>query len=128
MKQPNVLILYPGQESYIGLWRPHHATEWLTVPLPAPVRGPLLLQFIDTLLTDNHLALKDVTHIGVMEGPASYTHLRVFVATANALAWSKQIPLFSFSLADILPESLSHLITKAKRNVPVEPVYPSLPK
>lgn len=122
-----VLILYPAASSSFGLWRPHSTPEWVTFTLPDYNKADLnLLSFLDTFLKEQHITLKQITHIGVMAGPASYTQLRVFVATANALAWSLKLPLFGFDETTALPQAIPSLLTQAKVNTPIEPVYPSV--
>jgi hypothetical protein len=120
-----VLIFCPGDESYVGLWQSQSKDDWTRIPLAKGAQtGPDIIQSIDQLLNSHHLKLNDLTHIGAMVGPASYTQLRLFVATANTLAWALQKPLFGFSKEADLPHDLPSLLPQAKHNVPLEPVYP----
>lgn len=52
-----------------------------------------LLPAIDQLLKKNHFDLSDLTAIAVFAGPGSYTGLRVGISVANAISWSKNIPV-----------------------------------
>lgn len=128
-----VLIFLPGDVSQIGLWQSHGPEgSWCMVDVPRTVRGQSaardnrVLQAVNSLLTQTNLPLSHVTHIGVMRGPASYTELRLFVTTANTLAWAHGVPLFSFDPTTDIPSEIPHLMTRAKVNHPVEPVYPPL--
>lgn len=126
MTRLRLLIFYPGKESYIGLWLPDMATSWVTYSVvQGNQSGPSLLAVVETALREQRLTLASLTHIGAMEGPASYTHLRVFLATANALAWAQHLPLFGFGPDASLPDDLPELYRTAKLNIPIEPVYPS---
>jgi|SRR6266542_3923099 len=125
MKQ-TVLIFYPGEVSSIGLWQPEGETSWHTHAVPRASRAVenTLFTELTTFLAAHSLDMRDITHIGVLAGPASYTELRSFIAAADSLAWAQQIPLFSFDLQATLPQDLPHLVAGAKTNVPIEPVYP----
>lgn len=52
-----------------------------------------LLISIDDLLREQNLSVKDIKSIVVREGDGSYTGLRVGIATANALAFSLNVPV-----------------------------------
>jgi tRNA A37 threonylcarbamoyladenosine modification protein TsaB len=123
MKQ--VVLIFEPNESYIGLWIA--ATDaWHTMPV---IKGQqttnAVLEAINTLLSQHAQSLKTVTHIGAMQGPASYTHLRLFITTANTLAWAQHLPLFGFGQKDI-PSTIPNLLPQAKRNSPLEPIYPTI--
>ena len=125
MNQPVSLIFLPGETPLIGVWRPGYLPEWVGHTLAPKTSGTTLLHELQRFLAHEKLDLNQVKSIGVMAGPASYTHLRLFVSTANALAWSLAIPVFGFSAQSKLPEDLPVLVRQAKRNVPLEPVYPT---
>lgn len=46
-----------------------------------------LLPFISSVLYEQGKSFSDIQKIEVIEGPGSYTGLRVGIAVANALAW-----------------------------------------
>lgn len=56
-------------------------------------RSQVILPMIENLLTTNNKQLTDLTEIEVVEGPGSFTGLRVGVAIANALGFALKIPV-----------------------------------
>ncbi len=77
--------------------------------------GNDLLPKIVILLRKNHIDLGDLDAISVDPGPGSFTGTRIGVATANALAWSLDLPV-----TDKLP-----MAKIAKHfTLPVKPRYP----
>lgn len=99
--------------------------EWVTHEVSnGSDSGPSLIKAITTLLEEHHLTYSEITHIGAMTGPASYTQLRIFIATANTLAWVNKIPLFGFKPDTELPDAIPSLLTHAKTNLPLQPIYP----
>lgn len=127
-----VLIFMPGDTSQIALWQPHSPDDasWCTRAVLRGERGQSngnrVLQAVDALLHDAHVTQSHITHIGVMRGPASYTELRLFVTTANTLAWTHGLPLFAFDPMHQMPQDLPELLVTAKVNQQIEPVYPPL--
>jgi len=69
-----------------------------------------LLSKIDKLLKENELSPQKLSAIAVFKGPGSFTGLRIGIATANALAFSLNIPIIEISEADL--KSLPKKITK----------------
>lgn len=66
----------------------------------------LLIPTIDIILKDNSLELKDLEFIGINQGPAPFTTLRVVVATVNGLAFATGVPLVGADgLSAILKET-----------------------
>jgi len=55
----------------------------------------MLTLFVDELLKENKLDIKDLDAIGVSKGPGSYTGLRIGVSTAKGLCYGAQIPLIA---------------------------------
>ena len=124
----HVLIFYPGGngEGYVGLLSGND--RWVVQPVAEVVAGAScnpVLEAVEAVLAAREIPLSHVTHIGVMHGPASYTQLRVFIATANTLAWVRHVPLFSFGPDARLPDDIPPLLSHARVNVPVKPVYPT---
>jgi tRNA threonylcarbamoyladenosine biosynthesis protein TsaB len=82
-----------------------------------------MLSEIDQLLSKHHLGKKDITKIAVNPGPGSYTGVRIGVATANALAFAFNVPVFA------IKEGAEDLMTKTceikseKFDAPVLPIY-----
>lgn len=56
-----------------------------------------LLPFIDKVLAKKGLALEDLKEIIVADCGGGFSALRIGIATANALAYSLKIPIFSVS-------------------------------
>ena len=52
---------------------------------------------IDKLLKESAISINDLSAIAVIEGPGSYTGLRVGMATAKGLAFSLNIPLITIN-------------------------------
>jgi tRNA threonylcarbamoyladenosine biosynthesis protein TsaB len=52
-----------------------------------------LLGYIQKRLSENNATLKDLRGIGVMQGPGSFTGLRIGMAVSNTLADSLNIPI-----------------------------------
>lgn len=52
-----------------------------------------LLRQIDVLLHHCGTELEDVSAIAVTIGPGSFTSLRIGIAAANALAWTRSLPV-----------------------------------
>jgi len=55
----------------------------------------LLTVFIDELLKENQLKIKNFDAIAVSMGPGSYTGLRIGVSTAKGLAYAADLPLIA---------------------------------
>lgn len=126
MTGPTVLLMAPGATPYLAVWRPSSANPFYTVSVDPKTTGPMLLDNLHHFLIGRQLTYHQLSHIGVMAGPASYTHLRVWVVTANTLAWTQGITLFGFAATAVVPETLPELIRAAKLNTPLWPVYPHL--
>ncbi len=56
-----------------------------------------LHNFIDKVIKDAGLSLKDLSAIAVSKGPGSYTGLRIGVSAAKGLCYALEIPLLSVS-------------------------------
>ncbi len=120
-----VLVFVPGKITKVGLWQPDQETAWKEVTIAAVGgAGNRMLQGLDQLLQSEHITLALITHIGVLAGPASYTELRLGVATAQTLAWSLRIPLFAFGSQDSVPGDLPRLVQTARTDQLIEPLYP----
>lgn len=52
-----------------------------------------LLTYIEECLADNSATLEDVSAIGVMQGPGSFTGLRIGLTVTNTIAGSQKIPI-----------------------------------
>lgn len=80
-----------------------------------PNRGALageLLRRIDALLHAHHIKLSELTGIGVVVGPGSFTGLRLGIAAANALAWSHKLPAVAVTAEEAATEdSFRQIVT-----------------
>ncbi len=56
-------------------------------------KSQMLLQSIKEAIDKEKVSLSDLTQIEVNTGPGSFTGLRMGVSVANALGWSRNIPV-----------------------------------
>lgn len=126
MKNQRTFVFIPGQNPQLGLWSGTVTNNWSVASLDQKMQGGDLLVAISQLLADNKVKLTDLTSIGVMPGPASYTHLRIFVSTANTMAWILGLPIFAIPGDAYLPTDLPRLIGMAQKNQVINPIYPSI--
>lgn len=52
-----------------------------------------MLAYLRDRLAEYHWTLNDITGIGVMKGPGSYTGLRIGLTVLNTIATDRQIPI-----------------------------------
>lgn len=64
--------------------------------------GEYLLEYIDALLLDNEMSIKDTDYIGVISGPGSFTGIRVGLATAKALVFALNKNVIVKNVFDVL--------------------------
>lgn len=57
----------------------------------------MLTLFVDELLKENNITLKELDAIAVSKGPGSYTGLRIGVSTAKGLCYGAKLPLIGIS-------------------------------
>ncbi len=57
--------------------------------------GEILTLFIDELLKNAQVEMKDLTAVSVASGPGSYTGLRIGASTAKGLCYALKIPLIA---------------------------------
>jgi tRNA threonylcarbamoyladenosine biosynthesis protein TsaB len=57
------------------------------------LRSEAALPLISKILNKNNLQIKDIKEISVVEGPGSFTGLRVGISIANALGFLLKIPV-----------------------------------
>lgn len=68
-----------------------------------------ILPMIDELLKNSGYTIDDVEVIGVSEGPGSFTGVRIGIATAKGLAYSKGLPIVPVSSLEALAENFRFL-------------------
>ncbi|MFA6651156.1 MAG: tRNA (adenosine(37)-N6)-threonylcarbamoyltransferase complex dimerization subunit type 1 TsaB [Bacteroidales bacterium] len=64
----------------------------------------LLAVFIDEVLKEHHLTLRDCQAVAVSGGPGSYTGLRVGVSTAKGLCFASSLPLIAVSSLELIAQ------------------------
>ncbi len=52
-----------------------------------------LLRYIETKLAEQHASWNDITGIGVLKGPGSFTGLRIGMTVLNTIAETKAVPI-----------------------------------
>ncbi len=65
------------------------------------LRDDGLVPLIDEVLAEAKWKAEDLTSIACVTGPGGFTSLRVAVATANALAWERKIPVRAVHGSDL---------------------------
>ena len=64
----------------------------------------LLAVFIDEVLKEQHITLKDCRAVAVSGGPGSYTGLRVGVSTAKGLCFASSLPMIAVSSLELIAQ------------------------
>ncbi|MDO9079453.1 MAG: tRNA (adenosine(37)-N6)-threonylcarbamoyltransferase complex dimerization subunit type 1 TsaB, partial [Desulfuromonadales bacterium] len=67
-----------------------------------------LLQQVERILADQQCSLAEISAFAVIDGPGSFTGLRVGVAAAKGLARACQRPLFGLSSLQLLAAALPY--------------------
>lgn len=76
-------------------WDHHVIVEYFSVE--KRTHGETLMPVIEQLMNQIHWQPSDLEEIIVVEGPGSYTGLRIGVTVAKTLAWTLNIPLYGIS-------------------------------
>lgn len=66
------------------------------------IKAENLVIFLDELLKEANISIKDITKIGIASGPGAFTGLRLSVTTAKTIALAQQIPLIAISTLEAL--------------------------
>ena len=61
-----------------------------------------IMSMLDKLLTNNNITINQINKIFVVNGPGSFTGLRIGVTIAKTIAWSLNIPVVSISSLEVL--------------------------
>lgn len=61
-----------------------------------------LLPLVQTMLAKQDLKIRDLSAIGVGQGPGSYTGVRIGITAAKTFAWAQQIPVYAISSLETL--------------------------
>ena len=73
--------------------------------------------FIQDVLKEAHLSVKQLSAIAISKGPGSYTGLRIGVSTAKGLCYALQIPLISIDTLQSLAYCAKSQISSLKPQV-----------
>jgi tRNA threonylcarbamoyladenosine biosynthesis protein TsaB len=76
-----------------------------------------LAVFIEEILNEKKISIKDLDAIAVGKGPGSYTGLRIGVATAKGLAYGAKKPLIAVSTLETMVRFALYKIEKDKISV-----------
>ena len=68
---------------------------------------------IQKLLAQDGLAPNDLHAIAVVQGPGSFTGLRVGIATAKVMAYALQIPILAIDTLEVIAQQVSDSRTKS---------------
>ncbi len=71
-----------------------------------------LVVFIEEMLSEQHLSVRELNAIAIGKGPGSYTGLRIGVATAKGLSYGAKIPLLAVSTLETMVQSALQKIKK----------------
>ena len=74
-----------------------------------------LLPYIDNMLKKNNIKIDDINNIFVVNGPGSFTGIRIGVTTAKTIAWGKNKKINTISELELL----SSIETNKKYIVPL---------
>lgn len=61
-----------------------------------------LVPFLENLLKNNNVSLKDISFIAVDKGPGAFTTLRATIASVNGIAFGQKIPLIGVNSLEAL--------------------------
>lgn len=93
----------------LGLWQPVEerlaGEEWQSGRQLADD----LLSHIETLLSNQKAAIKDVTGLVVFAGPGSFTSLRIGLTVANTIAYANNCPIVSSTGKDWIKDGFIKL-------------------
>lgn len=132
MNSKNILIIdTSGEDLILGLYKYRgESPEFYFKKIKG--RAQIIIKHIDKFLREKKVTLKDLSGIVIKKGYGSYTGLRVGLSIANALAWSRNIPIFGYIEKENVPPSETKtklLLAKVRRQKkftkPVFPVYSS---
>lgn len=63
-----------------------------------------LLTELEQFLTDNRLTIKDITNLGCVTGPGSFTGIRIGMATVKAFSFALNLPIVSANCFEVIAE------------------------
>ncbi|MBV8660984.1 MAG: tRNA (adenosine(37)-N6)-threonylcarbamoyltransferase complex dimerization subunit type 1 TsaB [Candidatus Dependentiae bacterium] len=95
-----ITIQYPYQ--YLTITLSDNTTIISTETISKFQAVSLLIPTFNSILLTNNLTLKDIACIGINTGPGPFNTLRSIIATANGIAFAKQIPLVACNGLELL--------------------------
>lgn len=75
-----------------------------------------LTPFIEAVLQEANMSLKEIDAIAVSKGPGSYTGLRIGTSTAKGLCYALNIPLISVSTLQAMAKKVSESLNNPSKN------------
>lgn len=82
-----------------------------------------LLDFLQEKLAEHHKTWRDITGIGIMKGPGSFTGLRIGMAVCNTLASQLDISIVGETLADEWKTRVTRRLKTGENEKIVLPFY-----
>ena len=95
-----ITIQYPYQ--YLTITLSDNTTVITTETVSKFQAVSLLIPTLNAILIQNNLTLTDINCIGINTGPGPFNTLRSIIATANGIAFAKQIPLVACNGLELL--------------------------
>lgn len=96
----NLYINTSGKLCEIALFQSSSVVQHIIHEEPMQHSG-VLHDLIDKILKDNNVTFSKLDCIGVLNGPGSYTGLRVGLAAAKSLCYALEIPLILFNKLEL---------------------------
>jgi tRNA threonylcarbamoyladenosine biosynthesis protein TsaB len=97
------------------------SSAWCSVALSLDGREPsfrhepvsagasqLLLPWVEEMLTESNISLKDLSAIAIGIGPGAFTGVRLGIAVVQGLAISNQLPVISIASLDAIAVQITH--------------------
>lgn len=93
--------------------------ELRTIRRPKELAAQYLMQDILDIITEKKISLKNISVIGVNQGPGPFSSLRVILATANGIAHATHIPLVGTDGLVELAREVQKIYTKKSTPVTI---------
>ena len=80
-------------------------SSYLVIP-ETKKHSEALLSELENFLCDNNISIKDITHLGCVTGPGSFTGIRIGMATIKAFSYALNLPIVSDNYFDIVSSTV----------------------
>ena len=80
---------------------------YVTIP-DTKKHSEALLMELENFLCTNKLTIKDITHLGCVTGPGSFTGIRIGMATIKAFSFALNLPIVSDSYFNIVSSTIKN--------------------